>query len=294
MGGARCINCTTHYYALDDHTCVFCNSSIPHCDLCDEQSIRISVCLDCEPTYFASNVSTCVTCGSVVAHCTDCAQLSGYSINCTACETGYFPSSTTACSLCSSAITNCATCSPNYAGGATCLTCDNTFFTASGSACTSCTTIDSNCYSCNNAGQCTQCKLGYYVNANYTCTIKPACSVSNCKACTETNGSICSICNDYFTLASDTLSCTPPTSCPKTNQIFDGTTCRCQDGYFDNGTACQVCSSNCLTCTSASACTSCSNTFFVSGGACAACSTNCQTCTSASVCTLCDSGFSID
>lgn len=40
-------------------------------------------------------------------------------------------------------------------------------------------------------------------------------------------------------------------------------------------------------------CTSCISGYFVKTGACNACSSNCKTCTSATVCTVCNTGYSL-
>jgi len=104
---------------------------------------------------------------------------------------------------------------------------------------------------------------------------------------------VCTACNTYFTLSDDTHSCTPPVSCPLSGQVFDGITCICPAGLYDNGSGCSACSSNCLSCTTGSLCQSCAPRFFVSSGSCSVCSDNCIECSSASVCTSCLAGFSI-
>jgi len=198
-----------------------------------------------------------------------------YNINCTQCVAGMYPSDPTTCTLCSSTITNCVTCDPTNSGPS-CTSCIEKFYTATGASCTPCTDIDSNCYFCNNAGQCTQCLFGYYVNSAFTCTQKPACDVSNCLTCSNTNGSQCLTCNNYFTNAADGSACSPPTNCPYQGQFFDGSTCLCKIGFYFNGSACLSCSLNCAQCTSGTTCTSCLANYFVSASNCVPCGDGCR------------------
>lgn len=213
-------------------------------------------------------------------------------MNCTECDTGYFPSTTTACSACNTAINNCVTCTPDYSGSATCLTCAEKYYTADGTQCTACTQIDASCFFCNNAGECTQCLFGYYVDSvTHLCVQQPACTVSNCARCSNVDGSVCLTCNQYFVLSADSSTCAPPTSCPN-GKVFDGTTCSCAKGKYDTGSLCADCSSNCLSCSSGSVCSICTAGFFIDSGSCTVCGNNCKQCSDASTCTICTAGFS--
>lgn len=118
------------------------------------------------------------------------------------------------------------------------------------------------CSTCNATNTCSQCLVGFYLtglSANNSCYLCPR-GCSNCL-----NGTNCSA---------------------------------CLPGYYLSNSACSLCDSKCLSCTSSSAstCTSCIEGFYLSTtaiGSCFNCSiiANCVACHNSSHCIGCGIGF---
>ena len=115
----------------------------------------------------------------------------------------------------------------------------------------------------------------------------------------------CGSCHYSCYTCTDTNVCT---SCPSTRTL-SGSTCPCNNGYYDAGVAtCSSCHYSCFLCDNSSTCTSCNTTFFrtmntttylcdciigyydiSSTQTCGACHTTCYTCLDGNInnCTSC-------
>ena len=148
---------------------------------------------------------------------------------CAVCEKGYHPGSDGSC------VPNCKL---------PCRECEDN----KPSVCTSCYYLwdlaDSSCtlnLECNAFDNCTDCgQGGGYILAGFNCIKCPV--IANCKQCSQTNSSACSICDK---------------------------------GYFINDTICSACPSRCTTCKSDEICTGCAVGYTLpedmSEGRCIAC-----------------------
>jgi hypothetical protein len=173
---------------------------------------------------------------------------------CTTCNANYWVNGTGLCTAPSVIDTNCLTCT----NAGVCLTCSGTMIPQVNGL--SCVTPPTNCATlvATDNTQCSICASGYHL-VGTTCS---ACSTidANCNACT--NAGLCTGCALTFFPAANQLSCLPQATNCATLNVNPAICDVCNAGYYWSGTACVVCSTitNCLTCTSAGVCQSCSGT----------------------------------
>lgn len=85
-----------------------------------------------------------------------------------------------------------------------------------------------------------------------------------------------------------TYECLP---CPS-NYIKLDDSCICSTGYFDNSTGCSKCPTGCSTCTSLTACQTCSSTYYFDNSSkCLKCIEGCRQCESLDQCQSCSAGY---
>ncbi len=102
----------------------------------------------------------------------------------------------------------------------------------SGSTCTLCSTPLTNCSQCSSSSVCTQCQIGFIVNATTgTCDVVP-CTVNACVSCPDSN-SVCDACAPGFQLNSNLCQ----TVCG--DNVTAGTE-QCDDGNTLDGDGCNA------------------------------------------------------
>lgn len=304
----NCLTCPSRY-ALVTSSCVKCNDSNAY--TCS--SYDVSVSLSCMPGFTLSNG----TCSACAANCLKCDSQGAGSCDSKGCSTGYYNSQSflSNCVKCFNGCLNCGS-DPNI-----CISCGNFKYLQNNT----CYTCSSNCIACNNSDICTTCISGYLVafdgtckapnvdgcvsyDSNITCT---ACDISyifnnTTKTCTLSlscnANSSCTICtSNYYLSASKCLPCGVISNCLSCNQN-DATKCIiCVDGYYltINGTCVSCPQEGCLTCSSASVCTSAKNGYYLtvnifgfSTGLVDQCDTSCSTCRlNAGTCLECASDY---
>ncbi|OAF68963.1 hypothetical protein A3Q56_03296 [Intoshia linei] len=128
----------------------------------------------------------------------------------------------------------------------------------------------------NTAVKCNSC-TNYYAGSGNTCYKCPQYS----SACTATGAT----CNANYVFDSATWTCKAATC---TGTLIQATCAACDSKFWD-GTACQLCPDNCLTCTSATTCTKCKDTFVFSSteSSCVSCyassATPCDQCSTTTI-----------
>lgn len=159
---------------------------------------------------------------------------------------------------------------------------------------------DSNsCYNCTSNITCTSCAPENYLSNSGFCV---PCLTSNCAEC-KTSTQKCDLCYVGFTLYNNSL-CVPACkttgktpNCAKCKGGSDKITCnQCLPGsYIDPSyNYCVACPINCLTCTNATTCQSCSLSYYLSlDYQCLNCPVGCQNCTDFSVCASCSNGYTL-
>ena len=144
------------------------------------------------------------------------------------------------------------------------------------------------------------------VNAQYPCSSLcnvgyfPANNGIVCLPCNSTGNQFCSVCVNSNVNVAKCSSCSL-SSAPAT---YDLTTCLCSDKYYMNTSAnsCMPCPVGCLTCNSATNCTSCTDQamylsvnnlcicadgYYLNGTNCLPCGNGCDMCSSATSCSAC-------
>lgn len=236
LSGTSCL-CNHGYYdngvavcAPCNYRCLTCTSgTLTSCISCSSTLFRTfnavtSECL-CNTGYYENN--TCMACQTNSVACTSCSfNTSTSTFKCLTCDsslfrtlesvlskcvcqTGYYEDSSLTCKSCS---VGCLACSYNGVNSI-CTTCDS-------SLSRSMATGNLSCY----------CILGYYQNANGTCSICPV----GCLSCSF-NGTvpICSSCNSFLNRTMDSSN----TSCP------------CLSAYYlELNDTCKPCQLGCLAC----------------------------------------------
>ena len=283
-------------------------------------SLNVSYSTSCKSGYTSVYFtgSTAGTCSACAQYCKKCNNAGPGFCDANGCDGGAVQVAGTAnCSLCFSGCVTCSATDPT-----TCLACGPLRYLDANSECQSCqlgcktcTTSASNCQSCtvgywlvssvciimpancaviNSTGHCQSCFGGYVVNsAANTCDADTNCnSNSSCTVCAEgyyLTGGQCTAC----TLGANCVACDPNTPA---NCLF------CASGYYlDGSSACQVCTTNCLTCDSATFCKTASPGYFVplsdtgaASGSIAQCLSPCATCKDYSdFCESCITGYSL-
>lgn len=266
------------------------------------------------------STETCQSCPTGCFTCVYCSDCFRY-VNCTSCLSGFtygklgiindkqyvcrctsplVPNATTdSCMACSAVVAHCVSCISMTTGhySATCDTCETGYYpvannSGSWGGFNYCYLCQSGCSTCNSSSVCTKCGAGLTMTSN----------VCSCPT------------NNYYSASA--LACVPCPilfpNCLTCVAVTTTTTCTlCSSGFYTNGTACLVCSSNCNNCT-ATNCTSCKPTFISSGincvcdasnqmfvntsGSCATCSNlivGCLSCTfnTTVICSTCAVGY---
>ena len=312
----QCKTCMTGYMLSSTFQCVACSFPCMQCN-------TANTCSQCQtPFYFsmpnngscvANTINNCISYNpNNITVCTGCAT--GYTLNssnlcafncpnncnncsnnntCTSCNTGYYVNSNNQCSQCTGTACNqCTAANPNL-----CTSCINGYYftvtSAPGGTCTACPTF---CSACTSAALCTalaQPTSQAIVQVNGQ-SVLAQCQ-SNCMTCSVLNPQLCTQCMWGFYLNSNNI-CMPCSSsnCKTCNGNFSACS-SCFTSYILSNNTCVACNSNCLTCSSATAlstCTSCYPGFYLGSGAtCQQCSANCINCATGSVCSQCIAGY---
>lgn len=252
--------------------CARCNNAGPtKCDPtgCETGAVQLQGTTNCTQCF-----SGCLACSAtdpnVCSNCGPRRYLDAATSLCQACGTG--------CVTCTTSATNCQSCKAGY------------FLVGK----TTCVTIPSNCASVDASSVCSVCFGGYLLNtAANTCDPDVSCNTnSSCTICPETyilSNSVCTSC----TLSSNCANCdvANPSVCALCNNGF----------YLDTNSACTACPSSCLTCDSATVCTSAADTFYMvlqdsgaAAGEVAACTSPCANCIDhTDSCLSCVSGYNL-
>lgn len=154
----------------------------------------------------------------------------------------------------------------------------------------SCGNCDSSCKTCQNAAnQCKECNPGYFFETSTTCKM---CD-SNCKTCYY-SATQCTDC--YAPLALQNEQCGGCNPTCDTCQTSNNQVCtNCKTGRYLASGKCNLCTSPCIECTSATSCSKCADGYFLSAGKCVKCNSLCATClTAATDCPTCSAlGYSV-
>ncbi|CAD8198174.1 unnamed protein product [Paramecium octaurelia] len=158
--------------------------------------------------------------------------------------------------------------------------------------CATCQNSVTECYSCASTYQ--------YDSTAHTCT----CLTNQY----ETIGlpKTCQNCSSPCLTCSSNVNCI---SCISgLNRHISGSSCICDDGYYDNAGVCTLCSLPCTKCTSSTVCTECNqisyqvlsdchcmDTYYMDGSFdCQSCNSPCLNCSSSSDCTSCINNYYLD
>ena len=322
LSGASCIDCTVGNGA----SCKRC-SGASTCTQCAVTTVLNSTaCQSC-----IANCKYCTT-GGTCTECTDnwhldttnniCRQCGNNCLSCTnnicvICIEGYYLNGSNVCTAC---LTDCAKCTT----GSNCTKCFSGYILNSGTSCDSCQTSigGSNpyCMRCNSSrSDCTDAYPGYFVNTGANKEAQ-ACSVLNCKTCTDATNT-CTTCEDGFAqyaVSGSETACVkcyegnpawPHSTSPHNTYLYysclhcaiDDKDClQCNIGYIKDtqtSTICRKCdpsNTNCAVCSSIGTCTNCHfNYYLASPTACSACTvTNCKFCADGTqACQLCKENY---
>ncbi|EFO63634.1 High cysteine membrane protein Group 5 [Giardia lamblia P15] len=163
-----------------------------------------------------------------------------------------------------------------------------------GSMCVECATAIKWCVTCTEAGACTKCAPGAYLEKGYCKPCDPT-----CERCTGPGK--CTACSEAHCRAQDGT-CKEPkdlySGCSKC--VHDTGKCMtCAEGYFRSGvgsTPCTKCADNCLSCKSSTECTKAASGYYVDSSTkspTACTDTNCDTCANGGTCTVCKPGYGL-
>lgn len=159
---------------------------------------------------------------------------------------------------------------------------------------------DSNCFTCRNILNPTSNSFSYCLNCYDGQGLKGSicvnCEDPNARTCSTNNASFSFTCATGYTAVSGT--CTAcGSSCLKCNNNGAGQcdSGSCISGFFQarGSTTCVSCFAGCTTCdrTNPNNCLDCGSNRFSNNGKCEACSSNCISCSSATKCTSCVGGY---
>ncbi|KAL4496783.1 hypothetical protein ABPG73_011749 [Tetrahymena malaccensis] len=336
-----CLTCPKNWYLYNGNclaSCpeqtfpnnITCNSCIPNCQKCDNNSSCIKCmsgtylsidgtqCLSkCPPGQQQNSNqrecilctdSNCLSCQNDISQCTQCGNnlnLQG-NICQTNCDSQYYPSNNI-CKLCSSNISQCLECTSS-----TCTKCQNSYYLYQGTCynpcppgyygdsianppkCNSC--LNTSCGTCElpPSQNCLSCTAPYYLNGTQC--------VTDCGPTMYSNSQrVCTLCSQTF---AGCLSCTISqcktciNSTDYLNPINNTCSNTCPSNTFKSTTGsppqniCIVCNSNCLTCDqNSNNCTSCPSNMYLQGNICQSQCNNGYYPNSNNVCTSCTNNF---
>ncbi|CAK94557.1 unnamed protein product (macronuclear) [Paramecium tetraurelia] len=331
----NCSACNSGYY-LSGSSCLSCTSPSTYCGSpcsCSSGYYLVGSC--CYPCQ-----SPCAQCSGSATSCTACVDPTNQSTPSCNCNlpTKYLDYlNNYQCSNCVSPCLNCSSSS-------SCSSCINTYYLQVTSCypctspCVNCSTSSTNCTSCiDSAHQSTpscQCSSGYLMNTSThmcnACTFPClTCqnSVSECHSCASTyqydsTAHTCTCLTNQYedsgspktcqNCQSPCLTCSSNVNCNSCisgiNRHLSGSSCICDDGYYDNAGVCTLCSLPCTKCTSPTVCTECyqisyqvlsdchcMNTYYMDATfTCQSCISPCLNCSSNSVCTSCIDNYYLD
>ena len=305
-------------------TCEACTSFHANCATCDYNpspfdpaNIAPVECTVADATYYVENGTT-FACGSYCDGCINASYcttptatftvdpVSGVSYCDDTLPTPLYITNSApySCEPCETVITGCLACQNNTA--TECTSCGNGYYAATAVPVSTCTQCGSLCSTCNDGATCSGCINNLQLNGgtfacectapdylhptSNTCEACPG-LILHCNTCSYSAPNfLCSVCDDSFYVAGDSLSCiacSDPT-CLTCNAAGDCLSC--EPGYTQSGTAC-ICDANCglcqgnvapecVACTGGFApCTACIvGTYDAGGGACTSCPVTCDEC----------------
>jgi hypothetical protein len=236
-------------------------------------------CTVCPPGKYVVS-ATAGTCASCSSNCFNCTSNS----SCLTCNKGYILNG----SVCIGCSIFCSSC--ELTNVTLCTSCDRGLVLVN----SQCVPCPLNCLDCRNLTFCDTCLNGFVANDTGACVTQ--CQLP-CVTCMSGQPSNCTSCPSGATLSSGVcsfdLTCNSTSNCTYCGQVFN---------YYlvptVTGNICLNCStiSNCIQCNAAdpTKCLLCTNGYYPNAiGACVQCSTNCLTCNSATVCTYCASGYTL-
>ncbi len=274
----QCTKCASGYEL--DLTTSACKI-LPAVTFSSSADVATATAIQCGSGYFINNV-----CSAKVPNCAVAATAS----TCMTCNEGYYLDVSSACQACYST-TKCKTCTGALASE--CTSCASGY----NKAINSCLYCSDNCIQCDTsgAGKCDMCNSGFMLRSDRSGCDK--CSLA-CKTCIS--ASLCMACFTGFRYVSASASCTACiVGC---DYCSDPSTCNtCAAGWIMNAASrCDPCAFNCQSCSGADAgtgyCSICNAGFIVNTSTklCELCPTNCNTCTSTTVCTACNRGYVVN
>lgn len=143
----------------------------------------------------------------------------------------------------------------HYSDTSTASSCEPGYFLSSGS----CTKCGDNCSACTSSTVCTVCRLGAVLKSGNTCSIEPACSVSNCQYCSGTE-TTCAQCQLTFGLVTSECKACNDAKCANCDtNPFECTSCL--PGFFLKNNQCLSCTEGCLECDNIFNCRRCDGEF---------------------------------
>ncbi|KAM3127649.1 hypothetical protein pb186bvf_020246 [Paramecium bursaria] len=265
--GCTQITCNAGYASNGNISSPQCIQCATGCSVCTVKQTT-TICSTCNTGYSMVN-------GVCISN-QNCASFSAKTGMCQSCQSGYYfvgllnPTSTYTylsyytytLNYCQPCgISNCIQCPSQY----TCQKCNTGFYWNQQQAGGSCSACPSHCSVCTELG-CTTCVSGYQIQQNATCLSCTATNILNCVS-SSCDGSTCLSCGTGYSLVSNAcVLC--PSNCSTCTSITACSTC--VTGYINNSSnQCQVCPANCLSCsflgssTTQTTCTKCADTYYV-------------------------------
>ena len=292
---STCLTCNTGFTLNAPNSCIAC--SISNCQLCQQAN----VCTTCATGFTLTGTNTCLTCN--VQGCLNCSDVN----ICSSCGNSasgavQIPSPTGgACFQCDQTLTNMANCI-SCSGSNSCGLCQNGFQlfipTGGNGICIQCNIP--NCQSCALSGTtivCQTCVVGYSQNAG-TC-IQCLFPCATCNSNQAPNNCVACQTPLYFSIALSNSTCLSNSipNCLSYNaaNITQCTACSTYYALNTSSNLCEFnCPTNCLTCSTPTACTQCVQGYFLpSNGTCTQCQISaCSSCSGDGMtCTQCFTGF---
>ncbi|ELP93554.1 protein serine/threonine kinase, putative [Entamoeba invadens IP1] len=276
----ECFTCNSMYF-LDNGKCFRCNSAIPRCNTCNDES----KCIECENGYYLDN-NKCFSCDTIEG----CGECSNSEKECWKCQNYYYSVVNTSglfCVECHKKNPNCAYCRTD----GHCAECDSEYTFNKQYECVDCKKHFKHCEICDHSVyRCSICKNGYGFNSGDVC-----------RPCIEITQGRCTICESQFKC----------TTCSENHYLKEGKCIPCsqnhcekcdasgycfmceKDNYLENGKCHPNDIDNCnKVSTVKKECLECEVGYYPKDGSCSICSTfgnKCEECNTQQ-CTKCKSG----